>query len=70
MITTNTETCTIDIQDLGVTLRVLLSVAAKGYVATPKRTWRIQYKGAIIGSVRIKDTREKASARIKQELGD
>ena len=50
----NTETGSLDIPDLGVTMRVLLSVAAKGQGLCGKRTWDVTYKGARIGQVRVK----------------
>lgn len=54
MITRDDENATIDIEDIGVTLRTLLAHAATGYVNNPKRVWKIRYKQVIIGSVRLK----------------
>lgn len=50
----NIETGSLGISDLGVTMRVLLSVAAKGQGLCGKRTWDVTYKGARIGQVRVK----------------
>lgn len=43
------------VPDLGVTLRTLLGVAAQGYKETGRRRWSIRYKGALIGSLQVKD---------------
>ena len=48
---------TIDIEDLGVTMRTLLAVANTAAKEKPKRVWKIRYKDAILGSVRIKLTK-------------
>ena len=42
------------IPDMGVTVRTLLSVAARGHAITGKRTWKVSYKNVVIGSVRVK----------------
>lgn len=47
----------IEIEDLGVTLRTLLSCADNGCRSTGERTWGILYKGCVIGNVRVKDLR-------------
>jgi hypothetical protein len=56
MITTDTNTATIHIEDIGVTVRTLLAVAADGYKVNPKRVWKISYgdSNVVIGSVRIR----------------
>lgn len=54
MITRDDENATIDIEDIGVTLRTLLAHAATGYENNPKRVWKVRYKTVIIGSVRLK----------------
>lgn len=46
----------IDIDDIGVTLRTLLAVAANGCSLNNKRKWGIRYKNAIIGSVQCSST--------------
>ena len=55
MITTNVEACTLEIPDLGVTLRTMLACAVKGYKQNPKRTWKLKYMGVIVGSVKVKN---------------
>jgi hypothetical protein len=45
-----------DIEDMGVTLRTLLAVAATGYALTNKRRWGIRYKNAVIGNVQCAST--------------
>ena len=54
MITKDIENATLEIEDIGVTLRTLLAHAASGYKQNPKRVWKVKYKGTIIGSVRLK----------------
>ena len=54
MITACIDEATLDVPDMGVTLRSLLACAAKGYEENNKRTWKIRYKSVIIGSVRVK----------------
>lgn len=49
------ENNTLQVPDLGVTLRTLMACAASGYEVSKKRQWKLLYKGAIIGSVKIKD---------------
>lgn len=49
------ENNTLQVPDLGVTLRTLMACAARGYGETKKRQWKLLYKGAIIGSVKVKD---------------
>ena len=51
----DTENNTLQVPDLGVTLRTLMACAAGGYEVSKKRQWKLLYKGAIIGSVKIKD---------------
>lgn len=54
-VTIDAETCSLVVPHIGLTLRVLLAVAAEGYKQNPRRTWKIVYKDTVIGSVRIKD---------------
>ena len=54
MINIDSEQGILDIPDLGVTLRTMLGCAVTGYKSNPKRTWKLKYKGVVIGSVRIK----------------
>lgn len=56
----------IKIEDLGVTLRRVFAAAVTGYESTEQRTWKLVYKGAVVGSVRVKDDHlkgKKANAR-------
>lgn len=48
------ELCELEVPHLGVTLRTLLSAAAKAAKHTPKRTWTLRYKDADIGRIKIK----------------
>ena len=50
-----TATGSIDITDMGVTIRTLLAVAADGYKETQRRKWSVKYKGAVIGWLQVKD---------------
>lgn len=43
------------VPDLGVTLRTLLGVATQGYKEIGQRRWSLRYKGALIGSLQVKD---------------
>jgi hypothetical protein len=54
MITVDPTMEIIDVEDIGVTLRTLLAVAARAAKERPKRTWKIRYKKAILGSIRVK----------------
>lgn len=54
MVTFDLVSETIDIEDLGVTVRTLLAVANRAAKEHPKRVWKIRYKQAILGSIRIK----------------
>ena len=54
MITQSIEEATLNITDIGVTLRTLLGCAAEGYKSNPKRVWKIRYCDTVIGSVRLK----------------
>lgn len=45
------------IEDIGVTMRTLLAVAARGYGESQVRKWHIVYKGARIGLVQVKTTK-------------
>lgn len=54
MITVDKEAVIIDITDPGVTIRTLLAVAATASKEVPKRTWKIRFNKAIVGSVRVK----------------
>lgn len=57
MITIVTAEATLDITDIGVTIRSLLGYAAEGYRANPKRVWKVRYCDTVIGSVRLKTTK-------------
>ena len=59
MIVANKGDKTLEIPDLGVTIRSLLA-AADSVKGAKDRQWRISYKGAIIGTVRLRD-REKSA---------
>lgn len=50
---TDPENGVLYVSHIGFTLRVLLAAAANA--GTNRRTWKISYKGVIIGSIRIKD---------------
>lgn len=52
-VTRNNDKNEIHMTDLGVTMRTLLAVGAKGYEETQRRTWKIVYKNVIIGEVRV-----------------
>lgn len=54
-VTIAADSCCLIVPHIGLTLRVLLAVAAEGYKLNPRRTWKIVYKDTVIGSVRIKD---------------
>lgn len=56
MVMIDKEDQCLDIEDIGVTLRTLLAVAAKGYAETGKRRWQVRYRGAIIGNVQCAST--------------
>lgn len=55
-VTVDHEQSCLHVPHIGITLRVLLAVAAEAYKTTPKRTWRVMYKNTPIGSVRIKSS--------------
>ncbi len=61
MVSIDPENGTLNVPDIGVTLRTLMAAAASGYKTRPKRVWKVIYKGIVVGSVRIK------SDFIKQE---
>lgn len=54
----NVDEGVLTIPDLGVTLRTLLAVASNGYSLSGRRTWKIDYKSVVIGSVRVKTERK------------
>lgn len=54
MITTDIENATLNITDIGVTLRTLLGYAATGYKENRKRKWNVVYKGVVVAAVRLK----------------
>jgi hypothetical protein len=54
-VTSDNEKKEIYIEDIGVTFRTLLAVAAKGYAATQTRRWHVVYRGARIGLVQVKN---------------
>lgn len=53
MVTIDIEDNVIDIDDLGVTLRTLMAVAATGYAQTDRRKWSVRYKKVLIASVQV-----------------
>lgn len=53
MVTVDMKDKVIDIEDLGVTMRTLLAVAATGYAKTDRRKWGIRYKNVVIGNVQV-----------------
>lgn len=53
----------IDIDDIGVTIRTLLAVAATGYKETGIRKWDIRYKKAVIGKLHV-GTKQRPPAKI------
>jgi hypothetical protein len=62
-VTYSTEKLEIYIPDIGVTMRTMLAVAAKGYAECRVRRWHIVYKDVRIGMVSIKtdSPKEKSS---------
>lgn len=56
------ETSTLQVPDLGVTLRTLFAVAAAGHAKTGKREWKLEYKGAIVGKLKVRYHKEKPDA--------
>ena len=52
----NTDKNTLEIEDIGVTLRTLLACGAKGYATSGRRKWSVYYHGAKIAEIQIKDT--------------
>jgi hypothetical protein len=54
-VTLNTERKEIYIDDIGVTMRTLLAVAAQGMEDCGNRKWHIVYKDARIGLVQVKN---------------
>lgn len=54
-VTFDAATASLHVPHIGMTLRVLLAVAAEGYKVNPRRTWKLVYCGTVIGSIRIKD---------------
>jgi hypothetical protein len=52
----NSEKYEIYIQDLGVTMRTLLAVAAQGFAENGRRRWYVVYKNAKIGVVQVAST--------------
>lgn len=53
-VTFNAAKKEIYIKDIGVTMRTLLAVAAKGQAESGNRRWHIVYKEARIGLVQVK----------------
>lgn len=64
------ENNTLQVPDLGVTLRTLMACAASGYEVSKKRQWKLLYKGAIIGSVKVKDTHLKGAKNASRNSRD
>lgn len=56
-VTRNEAKNEIYLTDLGVTIRTLLGVAAKGYEVSKRRTWKLVYKEAYIGEVKVATNR-------------
>lgn len=56
------ETSTLLVPDLGVTLRTLFGAAAAGHAKTGKREWKLEYKGAIVGKLKVRHHKEKKDA--------
>ena len=52
----NLDNNTLELDDMGVTVRTLLAAAARGYKTTGKRKWAIKYKGSTIGNVSVRTT--------------
>jgi hypothetical protein len=44
----------IELPHLGITIRVLLAVAAEAGKETGRKTWALKYKNATVGTVRVK----------------
>lgn len=68
MVTIDIEDQVMDIEDIGVTLRTLLAVAAKGYAQTNKRRWGIRYKNAVIGNVQVQSNPKPGSLQASPML--
>lgn len=66
----DTENNTLQVPDLGVTLRTLMACAARGYEVSKKRQWKLLYKGAVIGSVKIKDDHLKGNENGNRNSGN
>jgi hypothetical protein len=64
-VTYNTEKKEIYIDDIGVTMRTMLAVAAKGQAECGVRRWHVVYKEVRIGivSVKTETSKEKSNAR-------
>lgn len=58
------------IEDIGVTFRTLLAVAAKGYAETQTRRWHVVYKGARIGIVQVKTDNKRVTLVAKNLKGN
>ena len=56
------ETSTLQFPDLGVTLRTLFAAAADGHAKTGKREWKLEYKGAVVGKLKVRHHKEKSDA--------
>ena len=56
------ETSTLQVPDLGVTLRTLFGAATTGHAKTGKREWKLEYKGAIVGKLKVRYHKEKNDA--------
>lgn len=54
-IAADVETRTLDVPHLGISLRILLSAASAHHRPGLAREWALRYKGAKIGTIRLKD---------------
>jgi hypothetical protein len=68
MLQYNATDYSIDIEDLGVTLRTLLAVGAAGCKSTGRRKWDIRYKSAIIARIQVSSARLPARISLKARM--
>ena len=67
-VTFNTEKKEIYINDIGVTMRTLLAVAAQGMEDCGNRKWHIVYKEVRIGLVQVKNHNLKGVSNVGPEI--
>lgn len=60
-VTLNADKKEIYIEDLGVTFRTMMAVAARGYKESQVRRWHVVYKGARIGLVQVKTEQKRVT---------